>query len=114
VTARESTGALTFAFEEATLWGAELVAMHSGQISADVSANLSQTLSGWHDKYPAVAVRPDVVHGHAAQVLSEYSARADLVVLGRHGGSHARPAIGSIQHAVLNHARGPVAIVPEG
>lgn len=110
----ESTGALTFAFEEAALWGAELVAMRSGHVSAEDSNNLRETLSGWHDKYPAVAVRPDVVHGHPAQVLSEYSARADLVVLGRRAGSHARPAVGSIQHAVLNHARGPVAIVPEG
>lgn len=110
----ESTGALTFAFEEAALWGAELVAMRSGHVSAEVPGTLRETLSGWHDKYPAVAVRPDVVHGHPAQVLSEYSARADLVVLGRRAGSRARPAVGSIQHAVLNHARGPVAIVPEG
>ncbi len=110
---RESTDALRFAFEEAALRGAELVAVHSGHVSADGTGDLLETLSGWHDKYPAVAVRPDVVRGHPAQVLSEYSARADLVVLGRHGGSDTGPAIGSIQHAVLNHARGPVAIVPE-
>lgn len=111
----ESTQALTFAFEEAALRGAELVALHSGQLGAGagVSRDLSETLSGWGDKYPAVAVRPDVVQGHPAQVLAEYSARADLVVLGRHGGSDATPAIGSIQHAVLNHARGPIAIVPD-
>lgn len=109
----ESTQALTFAFEEAALRTAELVALHSGRLGADVSRDLSETLSGWGDKYPAVAVRPDVVQGHPAQVLAEYSARADLVVLGRHGGSDATPAIGSIQHAVLNHARGPIAIVPD-
>jgi nucleotide-binding universal stress UspA family protein len=110
----ESTGALMFAFEEAALWGAELVVMRSGQVSAEDSGNLWEALGGWRDKYPAVTVRPDVVHGHPAQVLAEYSARADLVVLGRRAGSRARPAVGSIQHAVLNHARGPVAIVPEG
>ena len=32
------------------------------------------------------------------------------VVIGRHGS----PGIGSIQHALLDHARGPVAIVPVG
>ena len=41
--------------------------------------------------------------------------RADLVVLGRHGHpSGPGPGIGSIQHAVLDHAHGPVAVVPSG
>jgi hypothetical protein len=43
-------------------------------------------------------------------VLANYSARADLVVIGRHDD----PGIGSIQHALLGHARGPVAVVPRG
>jgi len=33
-------------------------------------------------------------------------------VLGRHGGPVAGSAVGSVQHAVLNHAHGPVAIIP--
>jgi nucleotide-binding universal stress UspA family protein len=144
-----TTGALAFAFEEAALRHAELVAVHawhrflpsltsaapardathareaahasgatthaaeSGAISADATKDLGELLVGWRDKYPSVPVRPDVVRGHPAQVLSEYSARADLVVIGRHGGtSGARPAVGSIQHAVLHHARGPVAVIP--
>ncbi|HET9974598.1 MAG TPA: hypothetical protein VFQ68_40645 [Streptosporangiaceae bacterium] len=37
------------------------------------------------------------------------SARADLVVIGRHSG-HQGP--GSVRHAVLNHAHGPVVTVP--
>jgi nucleotide-binding universal stress UspA family protein len=109
----ESTQAVTFAFEEAALHGAELVVVHSGHTAPEDASSLAETLSGWRDKYPAVTVRPDVVRGHPAQVLSEYSARADLVVLGRHGASGAIPAVGSIQHAVLNHARGPIAVVPE-
>lgn len=109
----ESSQAVTFAFEEAALHGAELVVVHSGHTAPEDASSLTETLTGWRDKYPAVTVRPDVVRGHPAQVLSEYSARADLVVLGRHGGSGAIPAVGSIQHAVLNHARGPIAIVPE-
>ncbi len=110
---RERTQALAFAFQEAALRGAELVAVHSGQVCADATSDLSATLSRWRDEYPGVAARPDVVHGHPAQVLAEYSARADLVVLGRHGGPGAAPAIGSIQHAVLSHARAPVAVIPE-
>ena len=51
-------------------------------------------------------------HDHPAHVLASYSARADLVVIGRHDGVGDHPAIGGIQHALLNHASGPVAIVP--
>lgn len=116
--------ALEFAFEEAALHGAELVAVHSwhrflpgfagSATDTDgtdtLTRSLEETLNGWRDKYPAVTVRPDVVRGHPAQVLAEYSTRAELVVIGRHG-SGASPSIGSVQHAMLNHARGPVAIV---
>jgi nucleotide-binding universal stress UspA family protein len=116
------TQALAFGFEQAALCGAELVVVHALQRgeghAGDQDATLAQatraleeTLADWKDRYPGVVIRPDLVRGHPAQVLSEYSARADLVVIGRHGGS-SRPAVGSIQHAVLHHARGPVAIVP--
>ncbi|MGH3277850.1 MAG: universal stress protein [Trebonia sp.] len=74
--------------------------------------DLADALQTWHDKYPGVPVWQDVVHGHPAHVLVSYSIRAGLVVIGRHDGSHARPVIGAIQHALLDHARGPVAIVP--
>jgi nucleotide-binding universal stress UspA family protein len=49
-----------------------------------------------------------VIRGHPARILANYSVRADLVVIGRHGD----PGIGSVQHALLDHARGPVAVVP--
>jgi nucleotide-binding universal stress UspA family protein len=53
--------------------------------------------------------------GIPPRVLASYSARADLVVLGRHGHPEgAVPGIGSIQHAVLDHAHGPVAVIPSG
>jgi nucleotide-binding universal stress UspA family protein len=105
----DATETLGFAFEEAALRGAELVAVH---VSADDSGDLGEILNGWRDKYPAVAVRPEVVRGHPGQVLAEYTARADLVVVGRHGGSGASHGIGSVQHAVLNHASGPLAVIP--
>jgi len=130
-------GALAFAFEEAALRGADLVAVHTWywipaapraaedaatglptddpvRISAESDRQLAAALAGWHDKYPAVNVRRDVIHGHPARVLASYSARADLVVLGRHRHPHgAGPGIGSVQHAVLDHAHGPVAIIPD-
>ena len=129
------TAALAFAFEEAALRDADLVAVHASawspaalrvtgpggatrqladpeEILAEAASHLAAMLAGWRDKYPAVRVREDVVRGHPARVLASYSARADLVVLGRHGGPVAGSAVGSVQHAVLNHAHGPVAIVP--
>ena len=116
----DSAAALAYAFDEATLRGATLVAVHSGQlgdaenVGPEADLNLSEVLATWRDKYPGVTVWQDVVHDHPAHVLASYCARADLVVIGRHDGTGSHPAIGGIQHALLNHARGPVAIIPAG
>jgi nucleotide-binding universal stress UspA family protein len=129
---RSTGGALTFAFEEAAARHADLVVVHAWnwfpstlrapvdrndpaeapfhpeQITAEAARNLSAALDGWPEKYPDVRVRHDVIRGHPARILANYSVRADLVVIGRHGD----PGIGSVQHALLDHARGPVAVVP--
>jgi len=76
----ESAAALNFAFEEAALRGARLP-------------------TGW-----------EVVQAHPGRVLSGASARADLVVLGRH---HEDRGVDSVTYAVLSHAHGPVACVPD-
>jgi nucleotide-binding universal stress UspA family protein len=134
---QDTTVALAFAFEEAALRGADLVAVHTwysfpaalrlpvageaprlqpadpARISAEADSQLTAALARWQEKDPAVKVRHDIIHGHPAQVLASYSARSDLVVLGRHGHPEgAGPGIGSIQHAVLDHAHGPVAVIP--
>jgi nucleotide-binding universal stress UspA family protein len=134
-----TTEALTFAFEEAALRGADLVAVHtwylfpstlhvpvageapgprstdSARISAEAASQLTTALARWREKYPGVKVRHDVTRGHPARVLASYSARADLVVLGRQAHPEgAGPGIGSIRHAVLDHAHGPVAVIPSG
>ena len=83
------------------------------RLAAEADKNLAEVLEPWRGKCPAVSVRQDLVHDHAARVLACYSSRADLVVIGRHASS-AGPAVGGIQHAVLSHARGPIAIVPSG
>ena len=81
--------------------GGILRAAPRGEDLAEAASQLAGMLAGWRDKYPAVRVRHDVVHGHPARVLASYSARADLVVLGRHGGPAPGSAgIGSVQHAV--------------
>jgi nucleotide-binding universal stress UspA family protein len=132
----DADATLAYAFEEAALRGATLIAVHSwnwfhsalsnhansrnttGQladaehVATEADLNLSEVLRAWRDKYPEVTVWQDVVRDHPAHVLASYSARADLVVIGRHDGAGSHPAIGGIEHALLNHARGPVAIVP--
>jgi nucleotide-binding universal stress UspA family protein len=130
---QDTREALAFAFEEAAVRHADLVVVHAWywfpsvlrasvdqdaldapfhpeQISAEAARNLSAALDRWREKYPDVRVRNDVIRGHPARVLANYSARADLVVIGRHG----NPGIGSVQHPLLDHARSPVAIVPPG
>jgi len=52
------------------------------------------------------------VHGHPGRALAGLSVRADLVVIGRHASHPGLRGPGSVRHAVLNHAHGPIAIVP--
>jgi nucleotide-binding universal stress UspA family protein len=124
-----NTAALTFAFEEAALRKASLVAIHAwhtpqsdisragialaapgrSALEAEATRQLDALLDEWRDKYPDVPVSHDVVHGHPGRILSGVSARADLVVLGRHPAHHGP---GAVIHAVLNHAHGPIVTVP--
>ena len=124
--------ALTFAFEEASLRKADLLVVHAwhtpqtdisraGQMSAapeqqavaaDAGRHLTALLDEWRAKYPDVPVSQEVVHGHPGRTLVGLSARADLVVVGRHAKHPGLPGAGSVRHAVLNHAHGPMAIIP--
>jgi nucleotide-binding universal stress UspA family protein len=125
----ENSASLTFAFEEAALRKASLIAVHSWHLpDSDVSRagsfftgpqsyvaetetakRLEQLLDNWRAKYPDVPVSQDVVHGHPGRALVGLSARADLVVLGRRPAHH---GAASVMHAVLSHAHGPVVTVP--
>jgi nucleotide-binding universal stress UspA family protein len=129
----ESAAVLEFAFEEAALRKARLLAVHAwhwflpgvrpagalaaaqraavdpGEVSAAAGERLDSALTPWRGKYPDVQTGWEVVQAHPARVLTGLSGRADLVVLGhRSGGS----ALGSVVYATLNHAHGPVATVP--
>jgi len=113
------TPALDFAFQEAALRKARLLAVHAwsgaglAEVESETQSELDGLLAPWRDKHPEVEALVKVVHEHPGRVLTEASAQADLVVLGRHptGGPHAR-GIRSVTHSVLAHAHGPVASVP--
>jgi nucleotide-binding universal stress UspA family protein len=117
----QSGAALGFAFEEAALRQARLLVVHAWSRSvpghaedpAAENGRLESALGAWGEKFPEVEVRWDVVHAHPGRVLAGSSARADLVVLGRHAPDGLRtPGVGSVTHAVLSHAHGPVVSVP--
>lgn len=99
----------------------EVVAGQQGspEDSADVlgfafeTAALRAALAPWRERYPDVKVLEDVQSGSAGQVLVEASPQARLMVVGRRARrSPIGTRIGSAAHAVLLHARCPVAVVP--
>jgi len=124
-----NAAALTFAFEEAALRKASLIALHAWHtpqsevsragsearppgrdfLQAEATKQLEDLLADWRDKYPDVPVSHEVVHSHPGRALAGLSARTDLVVLGRHAAHH---GAGAVTHAVLNHAHGTIATVP--
>ncbi len=123
---------LTFAFEEAALRQASLTVLHAwhapqsdfsraGQsftaadgheAQAGARRQLAELLESWRQKYPDVSVSQDVVHGHTGRALAGLSARAGLVIIGRHARHPGLAGPGAVTHAVLNHAHGPVVTVP--
>ncbi|WP_327284211.1 MULTISPECIES: universal stress protein [unclassified Streptomyces] len=74
----------------------------------------TERLAPFRSRWPRVPVEQAAVPGDAAERLVTASRSAALVVVGRH---HPRRSvgplmIGSVAHAVLHHAHGPVAVVP--
>jgi nucleotide-binding universal stress UspA family protein len=127
----EASAALAFAFEEAALRKASLIAVHASDSGGDVgraakalaapgahaneervTGQLQALLADGQARYPDVEASYDLVYGHPGRALVGLSARADLVVLGRHRSDGLLPGPGAVRHAVLTHAHGPVVTVP--
>jgi nucleotide-binding universal stress UspA family protein len=124
--------AVTFAFEEAGLRKVGLLAVHAcyapqaslsragsawpvpGPVEAEAARKLTELLDRWREKYPGVPVSLDVMHGHPGRALVGLSARVGLVVIGRRAGHSRVPGPGTVRHAILSHAHGPVAVIPSG
>jgi nucleotide-binding universal stress UspA family protein len=124
--------ALAFAFEEASLRGACLRAVHVWSdpgavglggmtplvyshetVTAEQTRRLNDALTTWRDKYPDVEVHTEIVHGRPVRILAGVSARADLLVVGTRGrGGFAGLLLGSVSHGLLHHAHCPLAVMP--
>ena len=133
VDGEHSEVALAFAFDEASARGVPLLALYAwwvlpasnlgpiepgrfDLVAAEDEARrmLAESVAGWRDKYPDVAVH--LVPGHhlnPAIALLEAGEHAGLVVVGRHGGNVlSRSLLASTGDMVLREAVCPVAVVP--
>ncbi|RKN27276.1 universal stress protein [Micromonospora musae] len=126
-----SRAAVGFAFEEAAYRDVPLVAVHAWRyptplgsgdfvpLTYDVDAYgdevgrvLAESVAGYAERYPQVAVRYRPVRGTAAHALTQVSKSAQLMVVGAHGrGALGGLVLGSVSHAVLHHAHAPLAVI---
>lgn len=120
-----SEAAVAIAFDEASLRGVGLIALHSwadselrdwANIDWEVQFEIgkeviSERLAGWRERYPDVAVDHRLVCGDPAQSLVAASEGAQLTVVGSHGrGGFAGMLVGSVSSAVVQAARMPVIV----
>ena len=118
---RSGEWAVEFAFAEAALRGAGLVAVHAWSPEGKAPERrdeeaaerlLTRVVASRRERYPEVAVTREVVRGEPRQTLIGASAAAQLVVAGaRGGGGFLRQLLGSVSKALLHHAHCPVAVV---
>ncbi|WP_181722707.1 MULTISPECIES: universal stress protein [Nocardia] len=121
-----SVPAIDLAFEEASLRGVGVVALHAWSdvtgldlpigdwtdLHRQEQVVLAESLVGYSSKYPDVPVRRIVVVDRPVRALLEESENAQLVVVGSHGrGGFARMLLGSTSTALLHSVETPVVVV---
>ncbi|WGI35067.1 universal stress protein [Mycolicibacterium aubagnense] len=130
--ARDSEDAIAWAFEEASMRGAELVAVLvwsympayfyyveppwndlTGRAREEQQEMLlAERLAGWQEKFPDVVVRRITALGNPGQVLLSHAQHAQLLVAGSHGHGDATGLfLGATSHRLIHHANCPVLVV---
>lgn len=123
--------AVGLAFEEASLRGAELVAVHTwlehaaddarvvavdpatdwDALSDRALASLAERLAGWVEKYPGVVVTRRVTRGRPIVNLLAAAADAQLLLVGSRGrGAFTGVVLGSTSQALVYHAPCPLIV----
>ncbi|GAA2899148.1 universal stress protein [Streptosporangium fragile] len=120
------TAAIEFAFAEADLRGADLLAVHawdrpaagagraasSGRTGAE-RALPAEAVAGRSERHPGVKIVEHVERGHPVEVLRRVSAGAGLLVVGSRGrGAVAGLFLGSVSCSLLRRVDCPLVIVP--
>jgi len=125
-----STNAIAYAFEQARSRGVGLTVVHAWWMDfiegAQASANwtvdwqafgqeeqvlVAESITGWQETHPDVAVRRHSVRGRPIQALIRQSESACLVVVGTRGrGGFGGLLLGSVSQGVMHGALCPVAI----
>ncbi|MFI7491003.1 universal stress protein [Micromonospora echinaurantiaca] len=123
--------AAEFAVEEASVRGAEVLALHAyrhpvstgpgdmqplvyddSELRTEEERLVAEVTAGLADRWPDVPITRRTVRGRPAPVLTDASRQAQLVVVGRQGrGEFTGLLLGSVSQAVLHHADCPVAVV---
>lgn len=126
-----SSSAIAYAFEQASSRGVGLTVVHAWWLdhvedaaaaaiwtvdwqtfAQEEQALVAESLAGWQEKYPDVAVRRHSVRGLPVEALIRQSQSACLVVVGTRGrGGFGGLLLGSVSQGVMNRAKCPVAIV---
>jgi nucleotide-binding universal stress UspA family protein len=126
-----STNAISYAYEQASSRGVGLTVVHAwwlenvegaaaaaiwtvdwARFAEEEQALVAESLAGWEDKYPEVAVRRHSVRGLPVEALVRQSENACLVVVGTRGrGGFAGLLLGSVSQGVIHSSHCPVAIV---
>jgi nucleotide-binding universal stress UspA family protein len=119
---------LSFAFETAARRELPLTAVHCVEPfqaprmmapnyhedrASEAASVLATTLEPWRQRFAEVDVRPVIERHRASATLVDLSDGAALVVVGATGRRNlAGMTLGSVSHALLHHAKSPVAVVP--
>jgi len=127
----DSQPAIAFAFDQASSRGTGLTVVHAWEneqpafvrpiakrivarheVTRERELLLSETLAGWCEKYSDVPVRTSIVYSRPIAALLEHADGSELLVVGSRGrGGFSGLVLGSVSHAVLQHAASPVAVV---
>lgn len=125
-----STSTLEAAFREASFHAVPLTVVHcqweslsapggwraippSDRFYDSAQVRVAEVLAGLREKFPDVPVEVEIFAGHVDQCLADLSREHELTVIGRHARTLLeRVGSFSLTTTVLEHACGPVLVVP--